>query len=72
MRIFYLRSSKKSSTASLLRPGDEESRIGLTAVTPEPHLHLVARAEEEKSYNMEYERENHLVMGAGTGEVELQ
>ena len=72
VRIFYLRSSKESPTASLLGPGDQESRIRLTAVTPEPDLHLVTRAEEDKSDDLEYEGENHLVMGAGTGEVELQ
>ena len=44
----------------------------MTVVAPEPDLHLVARAEEDKSDDLEYEGENHLVMGAGTGEVELQ
>lgn len=72
VRIFYLGSSKKSATASLLSPGDQEPRIRSTAVAPEPDLHLVARAEEDKSDDLEYEGGNHLVMGAGTGEVELQ
>ena len=49
----YLRSSEKSPTASLLCPGDQEPRIRLTAVTPEPHLHLMARAGEDKRDNLE-------------------
>ena len=70
----YPRSSKKSATASLLRPGDQEPGVRLTVVTPEPNLHLMTRAgEEDKSDDLvKDEGETHLVIGAGTGEVELQ